>query len=90
MNDRKNGDLVHLHRIPSSYVNEDCVLNGTHSGSIIVEAGKFRLFGINNGSLNIKGGEAEIFGAQNGSVTVSSGTNLTVSGAINGSVHISL
>lgn len=83
-------DIINGEKVPQTTVNEDFELIGTHTGTVKVYGGCFRLQGTLKGTLIIDCSDmAEIHGAQEGTVSLSPSSSVRVTGTIQGTTSIS-
>jgi cytoskeletal protein CcmA (bactofilin family) len=89
MTSRYDDDWIDGRRVPQLVIDRDYRLDGTHVGTVHVEAGEFTLAGVLKGTLDIQPGvSARITGSQQGTVTIGRRSTVTVTGAIEGTTTV--
>src|ERR1700674_2218414 len=89
MSTKYRNDLIGGRQVPPLVIRGDHVLNGTHAGSVYVEAGNFELRGRLEGTLMLyPGSTATISGTQAGTISIGVGVPVTVTGAIEGTTDV--
>lgn len=83
-------DIINGEKVPQTILNEDFELLGTHSGTVKVRGGCFKLHGTLQGTLEVDCPDtAEIHGVQQGTVSLAPNSSLRVTGKIQGTTSIS-